>query len=387
MNSNSLKSLFSLLTLLIFSTVASAQLMPYSEDFEGFDPDDPVVLGDNDWWVFGNVFDSNGTFLFGYGAFPAPNNPGFPAFSNVASGEGGPDQGAIQLNTLNDYQNADHANVNPATGTFNTIQANLFREFTVGPDDLGTTWVFTFDAKASTEFGPAPPSTTGAFLQVLDSLSGTFSQLGNVNMDTTNISDQWQEGLTLSLTIDPAWEGQLLQFGFQNTASEFSPTGIFYDNLSFDLEMVDAIVPAASFNTFRGNQIGGTLADVQDSDDTRLEFNPGFTINSLEAPVWIEFEAVLDGSASYNLNYESQAGTPGITVTAEQFNFNTSSYDIIGTAPETFNVDTVETFPVVSADHIDAAGGTMSRLGWRQTGFIINFPWEARIDQVFWEVQ
>ena len=61
--------------------------------------------------------------------------------------------------------------------------------------------------------------------------------------------------------------------------------------------------------------------------------------------------------------------------------------DSIGTAPETFNVDTVETFPVVSADHIDAAGGTMSRLGWRQTGFIINFPWEARIDQVFWEVQ
>ena len=148
----------------------------------------------------------------------------------------------------------------------------------------------------------------------------------------------------------------------------------------------DAVAPAA-LNVFRGVVDSGELAEVLASDDSRLIVNPGFTINSLEAPVWIEFEAVLDSSASYNLNYESQAGTPGITVTAEQFNFNTSSYDIIGTAPETFNVDTVETFPVVSADHIDAAGGTMSRLGWRQTGFIINFPWEARIDQVFWEVQ
>jgi len=380
MNSISLKSLFSLLALLIFSSVASAQLMPYSEDFEGFDPDDLFVLGDNDWWVFANVFDSGGGFLYNYGAFPAPNNPDAPAFSNVATGEGGPEQGANQLNTLNDYQNGDHA------GTTNVIMANLFREFNIGPNDLGTTWTFTFDAKASTEFGPAAPSTTAAYLQVLDSLGGTFSQLAVVDMDTTNITDQWQEDLTLTLTIDPAWEGQLLQFGFQNSASEFSPTGIFYDNLSFDLEMIDAVVPAASFNVFRGSPIGGTLADVQTSDDARIEFNPGFTINSLEAPVWIEFEAVLDGSASYNLNYESQAGTPGLTVTAEQFNYNSNSYDVIGTAPETFNVDTVETFPIVSADHIDTDGTSMSRLGWRQTGFIINFPWEARIDQVFWEV-
>ena len=81
MNStHSLKSLFSLLTLLIFSSVASAQIMPYAEDFEGLNPDDPNALADTDWWVFGNVFDSNGNFLFGYGSFELQTTLAFLRF-------------------------------------------------------------------------------------------------------------------------------------------------------------------------------------------------------------------------------------------------------------------------------------------------------------------
>ena len=56
---------------------------------------------------------------------------------------------------------------------------------------------------------------------------------------------------------------------------------------------------------------------------------------------------------------------------------------MVGTQAELFNVDQVVTFPVTAAN-IDAGGEVQTRVGWRQTGFTINFPWEVRVDQVGW---
>lgn len=32
-------------------------------------------------------------------------------------------------------------------------------------------------------------------------------------------------------------------------------------------------------------------------------------------------------------------------------------------------------------------GAVRARLGWRRTGFTINFPWEVSLDHFFWAVQ
>ena len=141
-------------------------------------------------------------------------------------------------------------------------------------------------------------------------------------------------------------------------------------------------VPPATVNVFRGVQLSGGLGDYAESDDAVASFNPGFVLNNLEAPVWLIFDAVAAGATNFSV--ESTAGTPGLTYTVEAFNWANNAYDEIGVMVETFNNDTVETFNVVTADHIDTGGEVRSRVGWRQTGFTINFPWVVNVDQTGW---
>lgn len=209
---------------LLLVTAANADLVPYSQDFEGLDMASPTALGDDGWLVYGNAFDSVGNFLYNYGPFPAPN--GTSGFSAVATGDAGPDQGTLYLNVYNDYKNADHLN-----GI--TIEANVFQEQIIGAGDLSKTFTFDFDYKASTDFTPRGSTTTFAFIKVLDPSNG-FALVAYPSLETTGASpDTWSEGNSLSVMIDAGWEGHLLQFGFLSNATLFEPSGIFYDNVSF----------------------------------------------------------------------------------------------------------------------------------------------------------
>ena len=146
-----------------------------------------------------------------------------------------------------------------------------------------------------------------------------------------------------------------------------------------------------SYNPFRGILVGGALAEALDSDDQYLRFNPGFTINSTEAPVWLEFQGTIAATPSaLDIVVESQSGTPGLAFTIEAFNWPSQSYDTIQAFDETFNMDSIVTVDISSgiADYVTPSSGqVLSRIGWRQTGFTINFPWEIRLDQFGWSVQ
>ena len=163
--------------------------------------------------------------------------------------------------------------------------------------------------------------------------------------------------------------------------------GKFADALSITFETGDGggggSAPPAIFTVFRGVSLSGTITDFENSDDARALYNPGFTINSTEAPVWLIFDAIAPTANEFFV--ESQAGTLGLTYTVEAFDFTTQSFTVIGTQPEVFNSDQVVAFPV-SAEHIDTGGEVQTRVGWRQTGFTLNFPWEVRVDQVGWNL-
>ena len=153
-------------------------------------------------------------------------------------------------------------------------------------------------------------------------------------------------------------------------------------SITFDDVVVgDGSVPPANFTVFRGVSLSGSITDFESSDDVSAMYNPGFVLNDTEAPVWLIFDANAPNANEFFV--ESQAGTPGLTYTVEAFDFTTQAFAVIDTQSEAFNVDQVVTFPV-SAEHIDTGGDVQARVGWRQSGFIINFPWEVRVDQVGW---
>lgn len=140
----------------------------------------------------------------------------------------------------------------------------------------------------------------------------------------------------------------------------------------------ESIAPE-NVTAFRGIAVSNNLSDYEESDDVKAEFNPGFTLNATEAPVWLVFEVVAPDISQIEM--ESSAATPGLTATIEAFNFNSFSYDVIGTMPEAFNSDSINSFDIIPADHIHAGGNIQARVGWRRTGFTIVFPWTVRVDQ------
>lgn len=210
---------FAAALLICLLPVSAAAITPYFQDFETFDlPSEAALLGDG-WLVYGNVFTPLGVWAYGYGAFPAPNDG--LAFCAVVDDQGGDDQGARQLSVYSDYENGDHE-----FGFL--IESNVFQEQPILEENVGETWVFDFNAKLGNIAGA---STAAAFIKTIDP-SSNYDMTNYVTADMTAIPETWQ-GYSIELYIDPGLVGQLIQFGFTNTATEYVSSGIIYDNVDF----------------------------------------------------------------------------------------------------------------------------------------------------------
>jgi hypothetical protein len=224
---NSMKNNIAKLATLLVSasfTASAMAISPYSQNFEGLSAGASNALSADGWLVGANVFSAGGSYLYGYFAFPAPNPGG--GFSSVAGGEGGANQGSQYINVYSDYNNQG------AHTAGDIVESFVFQERTFSASDIGLTYVFKFDYKASSQSGPAGATTTSAFMKVLDPANG-YATIANPVMNTTMASTSvWSEGNTLSVTVDSSWTGKLLQFGFSNKASNNQASGMYYDNVS-----------------------------------------------------------------------------------------------------------------------------------------------------------
>jgi hypothetical protein len=221
-----------LASLLAAPVVSHAALTTYSQDFETLAHSDPglgnAALSDDGWLVYANVFATGGAYLYGYGAFPAPN--GSSGFSGIDVGQGGPQQGNRQLVAYSDYGNTS------AHGSGQGVESLVFQQQTVGAGDVGDTWTFRFDAGRYDRFPLSAPSTARAFIKTLDPANGyQATALSWVDMSAVTT---WGTHL-LNFTIT-ASAGQILQFGFASMATHYAPSAVAYDNIVF------APVPEAS---------------------------------------------------------------------------------------------------------------------------------------------
>ncbi len=94
-----------------------------------------------------------------------------------------------------------------------------------------------------------------------------------------------------------------------------------------------------------------------------------------------------DSPASLDVTIESSANTVGLELTISNWNYNTNSWDVVGTDLQSFNVDTVRTFAGTPADHVEAGTGEVrTRYEVRVVSFIFLFPWTDCVDLVFWTI-
>ncbi len=149
----------------------------------------------------------------------------------------------------------------------------------------------------------------------------------------------------------------------------------------------DEATPPDGFDAFRGFHDSGHLDNVLESDDSDLCYEPGIVLDPTEAPVTLDFFGTLanDSPATLDVTIESSANTVGLELTISFWNYNTNSWDVVGTDTQSLNADTVRTFAGVPADHVETGTGeVMTRYEVRVVSFIFVFPWLDCVDQVFW---
>jgi hypothetical protein len=205
--------------LVVAPVTSQAALATYSQNFETLNQAAGDALSADGWKIFANVFSpDHSVYYYGYGVFPAPNNTG--GFCGVDFTPE-PGHAAQDMVVYSDYNNGDHANGNQ-------IEANVFQEQVIDAADVNSTWTFRFDAKRG---NIEAPTTALAFIKTLDPNAG-YAMSNFITVDMTAVPAAWGS-YEASLTITPALAGQILQFGFANTCSNYKGSGVFYDNVSF----------------------------------------------------------------------------------------------------------------------------------------------------------
>jgi hypothetical protein len=243
---------------------ASAALTSYFQDFESLDRTDPSALANDGWLLFAaGINGAPGFGNFGAGPFAPPNNitaPSISVISDVASG-GSPPAGNQGLVFFSDYGSPLHSD--PADPR--DLVLSLFQERTISATDIGSTVTFSWLADGNA----APPTgdaLTEAFLLTLDPGAG-FAATNNLAFDTTATADGALASNSLTLALsDPALVGQILQFGFRNTASDFEGSAVDYDNVSFT---VTAIPEPSSVCMLAAIAVGGLVVSRRRSAERK----------------------------------------------------------------------------------------------------------------------
>ena len=222
---------------------ASAQLSDYSQNFEALDRTNPNALAQDGYRIFGAGINPDGSTSYTFGVFDAPNNidsPDISVISDVASG-GNPPAGDQGLAYFSAYGNASHQDPNDDRD----LRLSLFQQQVIGAGDIGNTVSFSWLAEGSAN-GPTGDAFTEAFLITLDP-NASFAATNDLAFDTTNTPEGVAVPGTLTLALtDQALQGQILQFGFRNTSSDFEGSAVDYDNVVFTADISTIPEPATA---------------------------------------------------------------------------------------------------------------------------------------------
>ena len=202
-------------------TLFSETMSDYNADSENLAP----------WTAYINRFDADGNYQNGYSVSPAPNGPQISAW---ATGEEGSvnDDGTGYLNSYSNYDDSHHQS--------GIMETNLYAEFTITEEMVGDITA-TFVAKKPATDANACGGTNGdngatggtclAFIKILNPSNNYATELFTT-LDMTDISSSEWSSHIINATLATGDVGKLVQFGAQNTATNYAPTGMYYDNMN-----------------------------------------------------------------------------------------------------------------------------------------------------------
>jgi hypothetical protein len=169
--------------------------------------------------VGGVVTDEFGGFIFDFFAFPAPHATG--DFSNIAVDAADPSNQVMEI--FSNYTIGERFTLGWIVDAF------FFQGTQIGAADLGNDFTFQFDTRnINADFSSPELFSYNAFVRVF---TPGFGQLLVDQQIPVGMSTNFATN-SITISIDPAWVGHEIQFGFISSSTGGVPTAIAVDNVS-----------------------------------------------------------------------------------------------------------------------------------------------------------
>ncbi|MGI8923012.1 MAG: hypothetical protein ACR2HJ_03065 [Fimbriimonadales bacterium] len=141
-------------------------------------------------------------------------------------------------------------------------------------------------------------------------------------------------------------------------------------------------------NVERGDQVAGGLADLFNSDDSKMGLHPGIVFGTFQAPIRVVLESTsAQGPITLKFRVESAASSLSVSQKIELYNFTLGRYVSLSTTNLTTSDGVVEVTAPNPSQFVQAVTGKVrARLEYRVTGPVFVFPWRVDIDQAVWRI-
>ena len=140
----------------------------------------------------------------------------------------------------------------------------------------------------------------------------------------------------------------------------------------------------------RGLALSGGLPDLTESDDSRLVVRPWFVLTTQEAPVQVVVESTspIPDPRKILFTLEASASIPNIGQKIELFNYVTGRWETVDSHPAT-TADSIAEIVITKNPERFIQPLTLAmkaKISYKEAGPILLYPWQARLDHVFWTV-
>jgi hypothetical protein len=148
-----------------------------------------------------------------------------------------------------------------------------------------------------------------------------------------------------------------------------------------------ADVQPESYFKVRGNETG-PLQNVLFSDNIRMDWRPGVTLSTSQAPAVMQYTGYAPFTNPSAMSISIEVGGPtAIQQTIALRNRNTGLYVQVDQRTLTLAEQTITINVANFADYIDPTTGEMrAQFSYRQLGPTLSYPWIVRQDRVFWRL-